>query len=308
MLSDETIIDISTDYFKNVISKKLQLKIKSIHTIMLIGSCVQPLTMRKKSDIDLVFFLDDDYFDSPKNFKALYQTNVVKHNKKEINLAVDIKLYSLSSFQQEMYHDSLTRVFAILNAYKIIYSENSFVQDTLMDATERMDLSIQLGKEQLEKIDIVAEVENLENYFNDALSVLLSEKLKTNLALSYLRLYEYLKEFIVQYQRVLFAKDIQRNCNTKLMNEHIKNLLVFKNSDGTRLLDANKYVVDERVKILVANLHKALEKSGTISFDKLVNSLFGCINDAFKKDIGYSILNDKKRYAYFSYTTVKKMV
>ena len=305
MFSNKELVSISHKYLKNKISNKLNIEIDSIHTIIKIGSCVYPITMRKKSDIDLVYFLEDKNLDCPKIFKAGYQTNSINYQQKVLTIPIDVKLYSIASFREEMYHGSLTRAFAILNAFKIIYSKDNTIRKIISDAEKRIYLTVNLTKDNLKKLNIPDEMKNIENYFNDALSVLLSEKIKDNLILINLRLFEYLKDFIIQFQRILLAIDIQNQSNLNNINAYIRNLIVFKNSDGTRLLDHKKYLLDSRVKTSLKDLNSIFMKSDSFSIQQLIASIFNCISSSFFKHTGYSLLRTTKHYEYFSVDIIK---
>lgn len=300
ILSDNDLIYISQHSLKNKISEKLNITFDSFHTIMLIGSCVFPETMSDRSDLDIVLFLHDDVITHPGSFKAGVQTNTSGSTNGDNQLQVDAKIYTLSSFKNEMYHGSLTRVFAILNAFRIISAKNDYIINILSDAKERFDIYINLTIDQLAKIAIPNEISNLENYFRDARAKLDSGKIRTNYMLINLKLFEYLKEFIIQYQYILFAIDIQKNENQDKIREAIKNLLVFKNTDGTRLLDHTKYFVDKRIISFLSGINTILDEKRAIDYKTKINLIFNLMNAEFVKYTGSSLINNKSEYQYFS--------
>lgn len=304
MLSDQQIILISNNYLRNAVSLETNTAIDYIHTIMIIGSYCQPLTIRKNSDIDLIFILDDKYFENYNDFKINYSTNFIVYEDKQITLPIDIKAYSISSFRKEMYHGSLTRVFAITNAYRILCKENDSIEEILLDAEERLNICVKETKKTLSSLNTEYEISNLSNYFNDSLSNLLSEKLDSNTILVQLRFHEYLKDLLVQFQKILFSTDIKNIKNTFKLDECIKNFLIFKNIDGTRLIDFNKYFIDVRFKQLLDDLNAILSHKYGGPYRNIINESYKCIDNAFITYIGYSLANSKSHYKYFSYMSI----
>lgn len=299
MIDDTALIDLLQEYFCKKLAQKLDIPFESFHTIMLIGSSVQPETMSSKSDIDVVVFIEDHWAERPANFKAGMQT-LYKNQRKKIKLAVDIKIYTLCSFRNELYHDSLTRVFAILNAYRIIYSADNTVTEIIIDGNNRMNDCVELSIDHLKRMNVALEIKNLKNYFNNARSALQSERIRDNGLLLQLRLFEYMKEFIVQFQLICYAMDLKKGIQDHEIAPFVKNLMVFQNTDGTRLLDPGKYLLDSRVKELLTHINMEIfhSKPDLIAG---INSLFDCINAAFIRQTGSPLLTDQENYEYFSY-------
>ncbi|WP_139298258.1 hypothetical protein [Pedobacter hartonius] len=98
--------------------------------------------MRKSSDLDLVVLVEDLLLNNPQDFLAHFMISHVEYNGEEINFPMDIQIYTISSFRKEMYYGSLTRVFAVLNAFQIIYAEDDCAKQIIADADQRLNNTI----------------------------------------------------------------------------------------------------------------------------------------------------------------------
>lgn len=300
-LSDQEIIDISENYLRGRIESLIGFEIPNLESVLIIGSAVVPETIRRKSDLDLIFVLDDVCTGISKQFKYGYQTAL-----KNGCLPVDVLIYSVSSFDQELCWGSLTRTFAVLNAYKVLHSLNGKVEIILENAEERIRLSIEELKKHLASLDIAEEMKNLQNYFGIALSVLSSEKTRDNYLLVELRFIEFLKEMLIQYKQCLYASDIQSGLNNEQLNVCIRNFLIFRNYDGTRLLDPNKYYVDPRVFLLHNTLNEIIRTSKNQS--ECIQRIFAETNISFQRDVGYPLFIKNGIQEYFKAYKIKNLL
>lgn len=277
LLNDDFIVHLSENVLRQLIEMHSRKIIPELDAIIIIGSSVFKETRRKKSDLDLVFLIEDN--NNQELYKADYQLNRIPYENNLLAARFDIKIYTVNTFKKELYEDSLTKVFAILNAYKIIHSLSGAAEDIIATAAERMNENVLAARSHLEIIDIKTELLNLKNYFSEGREILLSEKISSNYTLLNLRLNEYLKDFLIQLQQLLFASDLQNKIGNTQLNSLVKNLLVFANNDGTRLLDENKYLIDARVNAVLEQLNLVLNANEDMSF-KITES-FNLINQAF---------------------------
>ncbi|WP_139298259.1 hypothetical protein [Pedobacter hartonius] len=141
-------------------------------------------------------------------------------------------------------------------------------------------------------------MKNTEAYFNYAHSIILEEKIQQNSLLIYLQFSEYVKELLVQFQYVLFASDLQKNINSENIHVAVKNMTIFRNADGTRLLNFNKYFVDQRVIKLLDEINNVLKDNQKVMVERF-DIVFGLINDAFFTYTDYVIARKTNRYEYY---------
>ncbi|WP_158795504.1 hypothetical protein [Pedobacter sp. L105] len=254
--------------------------------------------MRKSSDLDLVVLVEDVLLNNPQDFLAHFLISHVEYNGEEINFPMDIQVYTISSFRKEMYYGSLTRVFAVLNAFQIIYAEDDCAKQIINDADQRLNNTIQFVINDIARLDIPQVMKNTEAYFNYAHLIILEEKIQQNSLLIYLQFSEYVKELLIQFQYVLFADDLQKNINSENMHVAVKNMTIFRNTDGTRLLNFNKYFVDQRVIKLLDDINKVLKNNQKVIVERF-DLVFDIINDAFFTYTNYAIARKIERYKYF---------
>lgn len=287
IMSDEEIVAISRRSIFKRLRELLPSKIPPLTAVILIGSSVQPATRRTHSDFDLVFVVDNEPKCDDENIKINFQT---RHSLDGTGSHwFDIKVYTEKGFRLEMLFGSLTRLFAVLNAYKILWQQSNVAGNILVQGEARMQACIREACDQLAAIDIEKERIVISNYFTEALSALNSEKIRHNTILVQLRFFEFLKQFIVQFQRILFALKIQNGHHQEgSLDEYLKNLLVFNNWDGTRLLDENKYPIEPRVFQLMKKINHVL--SGRLNWHQKIQKVFSILDYYFHKHSGRPLL------------------
>lgn len=276
-----------------------ELKDKPIEAIILYGSNAQPETMRKGSDLDLKIIFSLDQFDD--EFKYLYSNNHYRIGDDIVE--VELKYYTPESFRKEMLFGSFTRLFALLNAYSVLDDQTGKTSTVINQAHERMNEIISEVRMSLTQVDISKEITNLRNYMSKSYHSLLSEKLRSNRLGLGLRLFEYSKHFIVQYERLSFAQQLQNNVDDPMLDVYMKNILMFQQPDGNRLLDYRKYKMDSAITTLITTVNELIQSS-----EDLVNmptSIYGFFDKIFHDTFGTPLLiDDRKKNEFFTFQTV----
>lgn len=297
VLHDKEILEIAFNTLRVKIQESTRQAMPAIESVVLIGSCVYPETTRKNSDIDLVLLVEDGFAGNFQEFKMNYRFPLDYPGNPAETPGIDALVYTVTSFKNEMAFGSLTRVFAILNAFRVLHSQNQLVEAILTLAEQRMQASVDLAKEELSQLSIDWELENLRNYYEVALSVLTSEKTSSDHLLVHLRLSEYLKELIIQFQRLVFASDIQQGRLNETLNRSIRNLLVFNNADGTRLLNPRKYYMDPRVIAFIRSMNAILSENNDLHLE--IYSLFTEIDKAFVRQLNTSLSEKENKKPFY---------
>jgi hypothetical protein len=276
-----------------------ELKNKPIEAIILYGSNAQPETMRKGSDLDLKIIVALDQFDD--EFKYLYSNN--HYCIGDDMVEVELKYYTPESFRKEMLFGSFTRLFALLNAYSVLDDQTGNTTTVINQAHERMDEIISEVRISLTQVNISKEITNLRNYMSKSYHSLLSEKLRNNRLGLGLRLFEYSKHFIVQYERLSFAWQLQNNVDDPLLDVYMKNMLMFQQPDGNRLLDYRKYKMDSAIITLITTVNELIQSS-----EDLLNmpiSIYGFFDEIFHDTFGTPLLiDDSNKNEFFTFQTV----
>jgi len=275
-------------------SKHLPQKEYTISSVILYGSSSQPETRHQKSDIDLMVVLDiegmhnDDF-----KFCFITQTDV-----NGVNVIVDIKYYTKESLQKELFKGSFTRLFALLNAYAIHYDENNIAENIISKSWERMDLIIKKTTQDFSLMNIQKEILDMQWYFTNVYSSLKSSKLKGNHFAISVSLFHECKFWLVQFHKVLFAKELENN--EKVNRTYLTNLIMLNQHDGSRLLNYTKYDLDPRITKIIIELNHILEEN--TKKRNTVEKVFDVLNTAFKFYLDKPLLlNQSSHLPYYSF-------
>lgn len=275
------------------------IKDKPIEAIILYGSNAQPETLRKGSDLDLKVIVRPDQFDD--DFKYLYSNNQYQFGEELIE--VEVKYYTPESFRKELLFGSFTRLFALLNAYAVLDDRTGFTTEIIEQAHHRMDEIVAEVRLSLAQLDIPAEITNLKNYMSKSYDSLRSEKLRSNRLGLGLRLFEYSKHFIVQFERLSFAQKLQNQEDDPILNTYVKNMLMFQQADGNRLLDYRKYKMEDKIITLIDNVNNLIQSSEDLcNTVLLIYDYFDqFFYDTFKTPL---LIDENKMNEFFTFQTV----
>lgn len=275
------------------------IKDKPIEAIILYGSNAQPETLRKGSDLDLKVIIKLDQFDD--DFKYLYSNNQYRFG--EDTIEVELKYYTPESFRKELLFGSFTRLFALLNAYAVLDDQTGSATETIHHAQQRMDEIVAEVRLSLAQLDIPTEITNLKNYMSKSFDSLQSEKLRSNRLGLGLRLFEYSKHFIIQFERLSFAQQLQNDVDEPMLDTYIKNMLMFQQTDGNRLLDYRKYQMEDKIITLIDHTNHLIQSSEDLCDTVLL--IYDYFDQLFYDTFKTPLLIDKdKKNEFFTFQTV----
>lgn len=296
IINDQVYIDIAKNITIDKAYTFFSKKEPKILSVILYGSSAQPTTRHKASDIDIIVIIEDSELPLQEKFKFCYQ------NKVKTDL-VDIKYYTEASFKKELYTGSFTRLFALLNAYRIIFDLNNQAKEIIKSAWVRMDTIVKKTEKDFALTDINQEAVTMQNYFSNIYNALNSEKLKDNELAINVSLFESCKLWLVQFQKLLFSKDLQSNPGLKIEKQLIMNLLLLNQTDGSRLLNYDKYMFDPRIKIIVEDINTTIKLS--IPTRLKVSAIYNILNDNFVHYFSIVLLDiNKPDKAYYSFQKI----
>lgn len=263
-----------------------------LQSLVLIGSHLKPNLRRKASDIDLVAIVNDPDIKNQESFKFCFFGNKFKNiDTESLTETIDLKFYTFESFKKELLHGTNTALFGLLNSYYLFYDITSSAQSVIKTANLRKNAIISLTKKELAALDFEEEVNNMAIYFTETHTVLNSETTTTQLTLLHLYFAEYLKEFLVQFLRLLYTQDIQtKKKQDELFDSHIWHLVVVNGSDATRLMNYKKYLFEPRLLQCILYFDEIL--NGEQSFSQKINIIFDEANKLFEKHFNRKLIID----------------